>query len=348
MADTSPQARQARNLQAMANAAAVIQGVFIKTGATQWRDNETDAEYDQIEVQKDRVKVSGPDGSFYIERQNGVWNRELPPYSQARDPGIAPFLQSGRSFMGERGARDQLQGKTPPETHVRETARTHPSLDGGKGSGLHELLPTNLRGKVAQSGSQWPISIQSGMRSSTALTAFNRTAQERDDAPTGSDEVGFHTGFASAPSKTRGQGPAHDRMRGTLPDILAATSFEDAVNAVLSEHIEATPTGEEIRESIYITGTTPNLAGSGEIEPVNARQRPNRIALAKLIGEIRESVKTRSRSIKRKYESTSSNPPPSSSKHYRARSPSPPRSRIEDDGTGGAHFSLDRMSFPVL
>ncbi len=125
-------------------------------------------------------------------------------YTQASDPTVTPFLSGARSFMGESGAKLQEKGKTPRAEDIRENAVKTPSLTGG--SGLHELLPTNMGPEVASSGSPAAIGLQSGARTSTAHQMFR----------IGGGDVGGHTGFAVKPSgghgstHTRGQAPAHD------------------------------------------------------------------------------------------------------------------------------------------
>ena len=171
------------------------------------------------------------------------------------------------------------------------------------------------------------IAIQSGARSSTALTAFTRTADSRDEMKSGDREVGLHTGFASSPSKRRGQGPMHDKMRTTLNPIINAKSIYEAINIILLKHLEVSATGNDILNSIYLTGVTPHLRGIGKVEPVSHPPGPNRLALAKVVHEVREKVKRRTRGLKRD-DSTK-----------RSRSPSPPRNQIKDDGKGGGHMA---------
>ncbi|MGB3467230.1 MAG: hypothetical protein WBA74_18250, partial [Cyclobacteriaceae bacterium] len=203
------------------------------------------------------------------------------------------------------------------------------------GAGLHELVPTNYSDKVAKSGDVNLRALQSGARTSTALTAFNRPAQPNDARPTDSREVGLHTGFASSPSKRKGQAGAHDRLREVFDAIRKASSVDEAVNILLIRHLDTLALGEDIIHSVYLTGMNPHLAGIGEMEPVSPTPGPNRLKLAKLMHEIREGLKLRTRSLKR------------TSQEDGLRSPSPPReSPTSSDPTTG-YSSTDRMQFPL-
>ncbi|WPR77332.1 hypothetical protein [Algoriphagus sp. NG3] len=324
-----------------------------------WKDLGSGRIYKQIEVQIDnKIKLSGNGETFYIFYFDHQWNREgvapdphvrpdnmpallpSPPtsdetYSQHEDESVKPFLKGGRKLMGQRGAESQISGRTPPESHVREDAQAHEDIDGG--AGLHELMPTNMRGKVASSGDETMIGIQSGARSSTALTAFNRTAGVNDVNPIGTPEAGLHTGFASRPSKRKGQAAAHDRMREVFDDILNASTTEEAVNIVMLRHYETIVKGDDILNSNYLTGMTPHLKGIGKIEPVSKTPGPNRLKLARLMHEIRESLKTRGRSLKR------------SETSGRSRSPSPPRRGYSPSGSGGDYEkSLRKEEYPTV
>ncbi len=311
-----------------------VQCVFKRGKNFLWLDTDTNKVYKQIEVQIDnRVKLRGDGETFFIYSSKGKWNRKGAPklldesYEQSKDRTVTPFLKAGRKFMGERGAKSQALGKNPPESHVRELAVEHDQLEGNKGAGLHEFIPTNYRGKVAKSGDEAMRALQSGARSSTALTSFRRIADKSDKRKIGKREVGLHTGFASSPSKRKGQAGAHNEMRAIFNIILKAQSAKEAVNIVLLKHLEVSATGRDILNSEYITGVTPHLKGIGKIEPVADKHGPNRLLLAQVVHTVREGVKRRTRSLKR------------TDKSKRSRSPSPPRRRIKANGLGGGYVS---------
>lgn len=239
-------------------------------------------------------------------------------YSQSSDPTVKPFLTGGQSFMGESGAKLQAKGSSPAPSDIRVTAVKTPDLSGG--SGAHELLPTNMGPDVAKSGSSIAIGLQSGARTSTAHQMFR----------IGGGDVGGHTGFAVKPTggpgstHTRGQGPAHDEMRGEVrSSVLKEKDPDKATNALMLKHLEVTPTGQDIMNSPYIEGMQPNLFSIGTVGPVGKKD-PARIRLAQKMHREREVVKRRALAHKR------------SSK--RGRSPSPERTPIDDQGGGGDYL----------
>ncbi len=243
-------------------------------------------------------------------------------YSQATDPTVRPFLPTGARFMGERAMRQQLQGKRPAAADVRVSAFKTANLRGG--SGLHEVVPTNLAGEVAASGNPAMIGAQSGARTSTAHQLF-RTA---------GGEVGAHTGFApkaSGPGSTHtaGQAAAHDRLRLAARAVMADPDPARVVNAVVLANVEGEPTGQEVLASAYLTGMQPNLQAIGRpIGPpaiASTPPDPARLELAKAMHESRELTKTRIRSLKRN--------------RGQGRSPSPSRAPIDASGGGGGYVA---------
>lgn len=239
-------------------------------------------------------------------------------YRQATDPTVRPFLTGGRSFMGESGALLQEKGKNPSSSDIRETAVKTPNLSGG--SGLHELLPTNMAPEVAKSDNPVAIGLQSGARTSTAHQMFRIEG----------GDVGGHTGFALKPTggrgstHTRGQGPAHDRMReAARSSVLKEKDADQAINSLMLKHLDVSPTGKDILSSTYAEGMKPSISSIGTVGPVNKKD-PGRIRLAKLADQEREPVKKRLRAHK---EQTG-----------RGRSPSPERAPIDDEGEGGDYL----------
>jgi hypothetical protein len=248
-------------------------------------------------------------------------------YAQDTDPSVTPFLgRTGRRFMGERGARQQLRGITPSDDHVREDAYTHSSLR--HGSGLHEIVPTDMRGEVASSHNPVLVGLQSGFRTSTAEQLFRRDlhAGERSRTASISREVGAHTAFAPNPSgrgstHTRGQAAGHDQLRQVVRrDLVAERDPATAVNTLALAHFAVTPHGQDVLESNYVTGMDPNLSAIGRI---GVAGDASHIALAAHVHEHREHVKRRARGLKRRT--------------GRGRSPSPTRTPIDAHGRGGGY-----------
>ncbi len=220
--------------------------------------------------------------------------------------------------MGESGALLQSKSKIPTSRDIREDAVKTSDLRGG--SGLHELLPTNMGPEVSKSGNPIAIGLQSGARTSTAHQMF------RIDG----GDVGGHTGFAPKPTggpgstHTRGQAPAHDRMRKRArTSVFKETEPDTAINELMREHLDVTPTGQDILNSSYLEGMQPNVSSIGTIGKVGQKD-PARIRLAQFGHSEREQVKKRTLSHKRK-------------RGY-GRSPSPDRTPIDDDGNGGDYL----------
>jgi hypothetical protein len=241
------------------------------------------------------------------------------PYTQATDPTVTPFLRSGENYMGERGVDKQLSGKTPLARDIRVDAVKSSGLS--RGSGLHEVVPTNLGGQVSNSGNEALIGAQSGFRTSTGQQLFN----------IGGGDVGAHTGFAPKPGSrgythTKGQAAAHDEMRDVVDDIVDnnVTDVDEVVNELALRHLEVSAQGQAVLNSAYITGMLPNYhQGLGAVGPVVTigPPDPQRLRVAQDAHNSREAVKRRVRTHKR---STG-----------RGRSPSPPRRPINAQGGGG-------------
>ena len=259
-------------------------------------------------------------------------------YDTLSDPTVTPFLKKGEKYFGESGARAQLKGKKTSAERIRVPAKKTKGLRAG--SGLHEVVPTNLKDEVAGSGSEILVGLQSGFRTSTSKQLFRRKSDKRDKLPVGSEEVGTHTGFAPKKSgrgstHTKGQGPAHDRLRKASRKVKKEKDADVAINELALAHLDTTPTGSEVLASPYITGLLPNDSSIGEIGPLSTSGPvdPERIKLAKRVHRERERVKVRARSIKRQ--------------RKRGRSPSPPRLPIDDLGQGGGYVGGDRSTYTV-
>src|SRR5262245_216984 len=251
------------------------------------------------------------------------------PYSQEKDPTAKPFLRTGQSFMGGPGVKKQLKGQPPSPEDIRESAVKTPQLRSG--SGLHEVLPTNMGPEVAKSGNPVMVGLQSGLRTSTAHQLFS----------IGSDEVGAHTGFAPKPgggpgsTHTKGQGPSHDKLRKKARSLKDETDPDTAVNEMTLTHLELAPTGQDVMKSPYITGMQPSALSIGTIGPPvsTGTPDPERVKLAQRTHKERERVKKRARSLKRSLK--------------RGRSPSPPREPIDDQGGGGGHVTDAPADYPL-
>lgn len=254
-------------------------------------------------------------------------------YDQSSDDTVTPFLGKGQSYMGEKALDKQLSGKTPTSSDIRVNAVKSKDLRGG--SGLHEVVPTNLGSKVMKSGNESLMGAQSGFRTSTGKQMFNIEG----------DEVGLHTGFAPKKSgrgstHTKGQSKAHDQMRETVDEIIDndIDDRDEVLNKLLLQHVNVTPHGQSILESDYLTGSYPNdHGGLGEFGPRSKKGPidPQRLQISRKRHAEREEVKRRGRTHKR------------STKRKRLRSPSPPRSLIDQHGNGGDYIQNPKMEDEV-
>jgi hypothetical protein len=175
---------------------------------------------------------------------------------------VRPFLR-GKKLLGETGARKQLKGVTPRAEEIRVPAVKSVGLRAG--SGLHELVPTNEKGKVAASGNPVLVGLQSGARTSTANQLF----------------------------------------RDTSRDLVMETDPHAAANALLLAQLGIEPTGPDILQSSYLQGMVPNEQDIGPIGPAvtapspASAPDPNRLKLARRHHWRRERSKMRLRSLKR-------------------------------------------------
>jgi hypothetical protein len=255
-------------------------------------------------------------------------------YRQASDPTLRPFLR-GKKIVGEIGAREQAKGVTPRADKIRVPAVKSTGLRAG--SGLHEVVPTNQRGKVAASKNPVLVGLQSGARTSTSNQLFKRKTDS------GGIEVVAHTGFAPKPSgrgstHTKGQGPAHEVLRETVRELEKETDPHLAVNKLLLTQLSIEPTGLDILRSPYIEGLVPNEQDIGPLGPAFSPSTAsvpdsNRAKLARRYQKHREREKTRVRSHKRG--------------SGRGRSPSPPREDIDSSGGGGGYLSIPSSDYPL-
>lgn len=259
-------------------------------------------------------------------------------FTLSSDATARPFLGSGESYFGEAAARLQAQGRTPSAAQVRVDSATAPDLRGG--SGLHEVVPTSERGRVAGWRNPALIGAQSGFRASTAHQLFRRRPKPGEAVPPGGTEVGAHTGFARKPgggsgsTHTSGQSAGHDLGRAAAAAVASTSDEAEVLNTIALEHYQATPTGPEVAESPYITGLLPTQSAIGAVEPVGPTPGPNRLALAEVTHEEREWGKLRARSYKRET--------------GRGRSPSPPRLPLGSGGGGGGYVQGDRTTWPLV
>lgn len=253
------------------------------------------------------------------------------PYQQRTDPTVMRFLRQGESFMGQRGAAKQLQGIAPQADDIRVDAVKFAGLN--RGSGLHEIVPTDLRGAVAKLGNAALIGAQSGARTSTSLQLLKVLAH-----------VGAHTGFSPKPGSrgythTKGQKAAHDELRRPARLVKKTDHADDVINTVMLKHLDTTPTGQEIMQSPYLQGMQPNLASIGTIGPASAAPPnaatpdPARLMLSQELHRGRERVKRRVRAHKRS--------------SGRGASPSPPRAEIDSQGGGGDHLANPKIEDEV-
>jgi hypothetical protein len=251
-------------------------------------------------------------------------------YEQAGDRTAEHFLRPSDRFMGERGARQQLSGVTPSAEDIRVPAVQSAGLRAG--AGLHEGVPTNMRGEVAASGNPVLVGVQSGYRHSTASQLFLQP---------GNTEVGAHTGYAASPTghgstHTRGQAPFHDELRAAVRSQLTQSDPVLAINAIALAQLGRMPSGQQVLHSGYVTGMNPTDAAIGTVGPPTTSGPPDaaRLRLARSAESVREDSKDVARSLKRRYS--------------RGQSPSPPRTPINDQGQGGDHVPGPRSTYRVV
>jgi hypothetical protein len=155
------------------------------------------------------------------------------------------------------------------------------------GAGLHEGLPTNMRGHVAASGNPTAIGVQSGLRTATDKTLMLDTKGRR---------VAGHSGYFPLPqggsSNTGGQAAAHDRLR-KLPS--GKTPHEAVLNSAATL-VSTMPHGRQVLASGNLTGGVPNYQGARPMEPPASPGKqpgPIRGGEAHVTHETREHLKQR-------------------------------------------------------
>ncbi|CAN5492809.1 hypothetical protein BH10PSE14_BH10PSE14_45260 [soil metagenome] len=226
-----------------------------------------------------------------------------------------------------------MSGKAPAATDVRVPAVKSPGLY--RGSGLHEVVPTNFGAKVAKSGNEALIGAQSGFRTSTGRQLFN----------IGGGEVGAHTAFAPKQqgrgyTHTKGQAQAHDELRDVAEEIIDddIDDRDEVLNKITLGHLGVTPHGQAILGSPYLTGLLPNDDTSlGEVGKVKKKGKPDpqRLRIAQERHREREEVKRRGRTHKRVTGSKLK------------LSPSPPRTPIDQHGKGGDYIKKPKLKDEV-
>ncbi|MEK8029980.1 hypothetical protein AACH06_04020 [Ideonella sp. DXS29W] len=264
-------------------------------------------------------------------------------YSQTSDSTLQPFLRTGQEMIGQAAHDAQMAGRTPHHDDVRVPAHQSGLTVGG--AGLHEIVPTNRAGQVARAPDNIRESLaqtMSGARTSTSATMFRTTADG------GNPEVGGHTNTFRH-GGTRGQAPAHDRLRTQIDTSITSASASAqpidprvTVAQMTAAQINATASGPEIMRSNYITGMTPNLilhntqgvqhgsVATGDyerpLEPPTAASTPNRSELAANLHNRREVMKENHERLVQEIPV-----------HQRADIPpvSPRRSAMTPDGRGG-------------
>jgi hypothetical protein len=253
-------------------------------------------------------------------------------YSQATDPTATPYHKSGAKYFGQRGAELQTGGREPSADEIREPAVGGLGRIGG--AGLHEVVPTNLRGFVARSDNEALVGAQNGLRTATDYQLFSPEA-------TDTGEVGGHTGFFRKPgggsgsTHTRGQAPAHNTLRAAAYAVENEADPDVVVNKLTLAHLASVPTGQEVLQSDYITGAQPNLSAFGQVGPVSDPPDPERLKLAQDVHARREVVKARERGRARERDPGRTRLP----------SPSPERTPIDASGKGGEHVKGDRTTW---
>lgn len=250
-------------------------------------------------------------------------------YSQSNDPSLQSSIRFGEQYVGEKAMREQEAGKTPRASDVRVRASKTDSYQRG-GAGLDEGLPTDQRDVVAAAPSgSVAAGIQSGLRGSTDLTIL-------------STDKGVATGHTNMFPKTSGRGStntsgqanAHDLRRGSLPS--STDSMPEQVLKATASYVDSLATGSGVLASDTITGGVPNEKGATPIEtpvPLGVAPGSQRLELAKAANDRREHVKTRAASL--------------ADVAKLPRPVSPPRTRIEDDGSGGVYAPLGAPPRPA-
>ena len=289
-----------------------------------WRWDATHGRWDVV-----GASSSSPTPPTHTGRTHGEEYDDT--YSQDTDPTATPYHRSGASYFGESGALEQTQGRNPAAGRIREPAVGGPGRSGG--AGLHEVIPTDLRGWVARTGNEALIGAQSGFRTATDYQLFAPAATQ-------TGEVGGHTGAFRQPSNpgasshTGGQATAHNTLRDAARALEHETDPDVVVNRIALAHLQSTPHGQEVLQSAYLTGARPNLtAFGGPVGPVaGAGQAPDasRLALARDVHARRELVKARERGRARERDPLRSG---------RLLSPSPERAPLDAAGRGGAYIA---------
>jgi hypothetical protein len=190
-------------------------------------------------------------------------------YCQKSCPTLKDFLKKPDQTMRGQVAVEQLIKKeVPAKKDVRVRAKKMPGiLRPGVAAGLHEIVPTNqieILARIKDDKFRLAIGlIQSGARTSTALTIFNQYNQKYQADP--DKHLVAHTGlFYPAPSHTKGQDDAHNQLRKPIEDF-AEFSDDQMLIHFVNQHLNISPHGKKIMEDPGITGEVSILSQIGKI-----------------------------------------------------------------------------------
>lgn len=290
-------------------------------------------------------------------------------YCQKTCVTMIPFILKRERIVAQVAVNKLKQKIVPSDDNVRVTAVNMPGiLQSGAGCGLHEIVPTglrsylagveddNLRGAIAE--------IQSGARTSTALTMFNQYNPTHQANP--NTQIAAHIGvFHPLGEHTKGQDHAHRHLSNAWREAIRFNlSGKEFLIHMVNQHLEISVRGKKIMVDVGITGELSVLSQIGRISEPLGRSRltiiyrgeserkpltpdalkaidelltslglplrpepvekTNRAKFAILNHEAREGVKDRVRATKR-----SIYPHPGPSPDGRTRSPSPCRTPLK-------------------
>lgn len=236
-------------------------------------------------------------------------------YTARRDPSVKPFLRRGELFLGHRAIRKQLKRQKTSADDVRVRARLEATLR--RAAGLHELEPTVGRNSFGNDRAR--IAWQSGGRISTANAAM----------VTSGGQTVAHTNFMPKKSgrgstNTRGQRNAHKRLENSTVGAKRKGKRGEIYERAIKS-LDTMAHGQQILSSDALTGGIPNRKGARAFRKPGQFD-PERIYIAQKQHRQREHIKRRIMIQSR-------------NDNYDGRPPSPLRSDIRNDGTGGDYLS---------
>jgi len=192
-----------------------------------------------------------------------------PTYSQRSCPTLTPFIEKNQQIVGQDVVEKLIKKEVPGKDEVRVKPKEIPGIlrCDTTTAGLHEIVPTNQRtilARIEDDKFRHAIAlIQSGARTSTALTIFNQYNPKYQADP--DKQLVAHSGlFYPASSHTKGQPHAHDQLRKPM-EALADFSGDELLIYYGNQHLNISPHGKKIMEDPGITGEVSILRQIGGI-----------------------------------------------------------------------------------